>query len=336
MLKLGINGFGRIGRSLLRAAHGNPNLEIVAVNDLSDAKTLAYLLKRDSILGAFPAPIEASDDSLQVSGKSVRVFDQREPANIPWSDAGVDIVVEATGRFTDRAQALAHVQGGGAKRVIVSAPAKGDDLTIVMGVNHDLYDPAKHVVVSNGSCTTNALAPLAKVLHERFGIVHGQMVTTHAYTNSQALHDQPSKELRAGRAAALSIIPHSTGAAKAIGKVLPELEGRLSGFSLRVPVPVVSVVDLTVQVERATDAASVNAAFREAAASPALLGILGVSDEPLVSADFQGDARSSVLDAPLTMVSGGHLVKVLAWYDNEWGFSNRLIDTALHLASRSM
>jgi len=334
MLKLGINGFGRIGRSLLRAAHRNPKLEVVAVNDLTDAATLAYLLKRDSILGAFPAPVGAADGSLLIEGKPVRVFAQREPAAIPWSEVGADIVVEATGRFTDKAQALAHVQGG-AKRVLVSAPAKGDDLTIVMGVNHELYDPARHVVVSNGSCTTNALAPLAKVLHERFRIQHGQMVTTHAYTNSQALHDQPSKELRAGRAAALSIIPHSTGAAKAIGKVLPELDGRLSGFSLRVPVPVVSVVDLTVQVERATDAASVNAAFREAARAD-LEGILGVSDEPLVSADFQGDARSSVVDAALTMVSGGHLVKVLAWYDNEWAFSNRLIDTALFMASRAL
>lgn len=335
MLKLGINGFGRIGRSVLRAAYGNPNLEIVAVNDLTDAPTLAYLLKRDSILGAFSAPVSSAEDSLLVDGKAVRVFAQREPGTIPWSEAGVDIVVEATGRFTDKAQALAHVQGGGAQRVLISAPAKGDDLTIVMGVNQGLYDPARHVVVSNGSCTTNALAPLAKVLHERFGIQHGQMVTTHAYTNSQALHDQPSRELRAGRAAALSIIPHSTGAAKAIGKVLPELEGRLAGFSLRVPVPVVSVVDLTVQVDRVTDVASVNAAFREAAAGGPLAGILGISDEPLVSADFQGDARSSIVDAPLTMVSGGHLVKVMAWYDNEWGFSNRLLDTALYMASRA-
>src|SRR5438045_1714571 len=219
MLKLGINGFGRIGRSLLRAAHGNPNLKVVAVNDLTDAATLAYLLKRDSILGAFPAPVSASDDALLVDADRIRVFAQREPANLAWAEAGVDIVVEATGRFTEKTQALAHVQRGGAQRVIVSAPGKGDDLTIVMGVNHDLYDPAAHVVVSNGSCTTNALAPLAKVLHQRFGILQGQMVTTHAYTNSQALHDQPSKELRAGRAAALSIIPHSTGAAKAIGTV---------------------------------------------------------------------------------------------------------------------
>jgi glyceraldehyde 3-phosphate dehydrogenase len=336
MLKLGINGFGRIGRSLLRAAHGNPNLQVVAVNDLTDAATLAYLLKRDSILGTFPALVESSEGALQVDGKPVRVFAERDPANIPWSAAGAEIVVEATGRFTEKSQALAHVQGGGAKRVIVSAPAKGDDLTIVMGVNHELYDATKHVVVSNGSCTTNALAPLARVLHQRFGIQHGQMVTTHAYTNSQALHDQPNKELRAGRGAALSIIPHSTGAAKAIGKVLPELDGRLSGFSLRVPVPVVSVVDLTVQVERATDVAAVNSAFREAAASSALAGILGISDEPLVSADFQGDARSSVVDAALTMVSGGHLVKVMAWYDNEWAFSNRLADTALYMASRGI
>ena len=336
MIKIGINGFGRIGRSMLRAAHGNPNLEIVAINDLTDAATLAYLLKRDSILGAFPASVEGTDDAILVGGRSMRVHAQRDPAMIPWSESGVDIVIESTGRFTDKAQAMAHIHGGGAKRVIVSAPAKGDDLTVVMGVNHRLYDPDKHVVVSNGSCTTNALAPLAKVLHERFGILHGQMVTTHAYTNSQALHDQPSKELRAGRAAALSIIPHSTGAAKAIGKVLPELDGRLSGFSLRVPVPVVSVVDLTVQVERATDVASVNAAFREAATNSDMAGILGVSDEPLVSADFQGDPRSSIVDALSTMVSGGHLVKVLAWYDNEWAFSNRLIDTALHMASRGL
>jgi len=335
MLKIGINGFGRIGRSLLRAAHGNPDIEVVAVNDLTDAATLAYLLKRDSILGAFPASVEAVDGAIVVGGRTVKVFAQRDPAAIPWSEAGVDIVVESTGRFTDKTQALAHLQGG-ARRVIVSAPAKGDDLTIVMGVNHRLYDPAAHVVVSNGSCTTNALAPLAKVLHERFGILHGQMVTTHAYTNSQALHDQPSKELRAGRAANLSIIPHSTGAAKAIGRVLPELDGRLSGFSLRVPVPVVSVVDLTVQVERATDVAAVNAAFREAATDSDLAGILGVSDEPLVSADYQGDPRSSIVDSLSTMVSGGHLVKVLAWYDNEWGFSNRLVDTALHMASRGV
>jgi glyceraldehyde 3-phosphate dehydrogenase len=335
MLKLGINGFGRIGRSLLRAARGNPNLQIVAVNDLTDAQTLAYLLKRDSILGPFPGPVGSLDGSLLVDEKPVRVFAEREPSAIPWAEAGVDLVVEATGRFTEKAQALAHVQGG-VQRVIVSAPAQGDVLTLVMGVNQGRYEPARHVVVSNGSCTTNALAPLAKVLHERFGIQQGQMVTTHAYTNSQALHDQPSRELRAGRAAALSIIPHSTGAAKAIGKVLPELEGRLAGFSLRVPVPVVSVVDLTVQVKRPADVASVNAAFREAAAGPDLEGILGVSDEPLVSADFQGDPRSSVVDSALTMVSGGHLIKVLSWYDNEWGFSNRLVDTALYLASRGL
>jgi glyceraldehyde 3-phosphate dehydrogenase len=335
MLKLGINGFGRIGRSLLRAARGNPNLQIVAVNDLTDAQTLAYLLKRDSILGPFPGPVGSLDGSLLVDEKPVRVFAEREPSAIPWAEAGVDLVVEATGRFTEKTQALAHVQGG-VQRVIVSAPAQGDVLTLVMGVNQGRYEPARHVVVSNGSCTTNALAPLAKVLHERFSIQQGQMVTTHAYTNSQALHDQPSRELRAGRAAALSIIPHSTGAAKAIGKVLPELEGRLAGFSLRVPVPVVSVVDLTVQVERPADVASVNAAFREAAAGPDLEGILGVSDEPLVSADFQGDPRSSVVDSALTMVSGGHLIKVLSWYDNEWGFSNRLVDTALYLASRGL
>jgi glyceraldehyde 3-phosphate dehydrogenase len=328
MLKIGINGFGRIGRNVLRAAHGNPNLEIVAVNDLTDAATLAYLLKRDSIQGAFPAPVEAANGAIVVGGKAVRVFAQRDPATIPWSEVGVDVVIESTGRFTEKAQAMAHITGGGAKRVIVSAPAKGDDLTIVMGVNHKLYDPAKHVVVSNGSCTTNALAPLAKVLHERFGIQYGQMVTTHAYTNSQALHDQPSSELRAGRAAALSIIPHSTGAAKAIGKVLPELDGKLSGYSLRVPVPVVSVVDLTVMVSKSVTTAEVNAALKEASEQGDLVEILGYSEEPLVSADFQGDPRSSIVDAPSTLVSGGHLVKVLSWYDNEWGFSNRLVDLA--------
>jgi len=328
MIKIGINGFGRIGRNLLRAAQGNPSLEVVAVNDLTDAATLAYLLKRDSILGAYPASVEAIDGAIVVGGKSIRVFAQRDPATIPWSDVGVDVVIESTGRFTEKAQAMAHIQGGGAKRVIVSAPAKGDDLTIVMGVNHKLYDPAKHVVVSNGSCTTNALAPLAKVLHERFGIQYGQMVTTHAYTNSQALHDQPSSELRAGRAAALSIIPHSTGAAKAIGKVLPELDGKLSGYSLRVPVPVVSVVDLTVMVSKSVTTAEVNAALKEASEHGDLVGILGYSEEPLVSADFQGDPRSSIVDAPSTLVSGGHLVKVLSWYDNEWGFSNRLVDLA--------
>lgn len=336
MTRIGINGFGRIGRSFLRAAHGSDDIEIVAVNDLADASTLAYLLSRDSILGKFPGTVEARDGDIVVDGRAIKVFAERDPGAIPWASAGVDLVVESTGRFTDRSQAEVHITRGGAKRVLISAPAKGDDLTMVVGVNHRLYDPARHFVVSNGSCTTNALAPLAKVLHDAFGIQHGQMVTTHAYTNSQALHDQPSKELRAGRAAALSIIPHSTGAAKAIGKVLPELDGRLSGYSLRVPVPVVSVVDLTVQVQKTVDVATVNAALREASLRGDLVGILGYSEEHLVSSDFQGDPRSSIVDAPSTLVSGGHLVKVLSWYDNEWGFSVRLVDLARHMAQAGL
>ncbi|MCB9495974.1 MAG: type I glyceraldehyde-3-phosphate dehydrogenase [Fibrobacteria bacterium] len=336
MTRIGINGFGRIGRNFLRAARGVPGLEVVAVNDLAEAGTLAYLLSRDSILGRYPGTVSQEDGHLVVDGRPVRVFAERDPGAIPWASLGVDLVIESTGRFADKAQAEVHILRGGAKRVLISAPAKGDDLTIVMGVNQHLYDPARHRVVSNGSCTTNALAPLAKVLNDAFGIEHGQMVTTHAYTNSQALHDQPSKELRAGRAAAHSIIPHSTGAAKAIGKVLPELDGRLSGYSLRVPVPVVSVVDLTVQVRAQVDVAMVNAALREASLHGSLAGILGFSEEPLVSSDFQGDPRSSIVDAPSTLVSGGHLVKVLSWYDNEWGFSMRLVDLARHMSDRGL
>ena len=331
MLKIGINGFGRIGRNALRASLEPEGAQIVAVNDLTDAPTLAYLLAHDSLLGRFPSTVDHEEDVLVVGGKPVKVFAERDPGNIPWSSLGVDVVIESTGRFTEKEKALAHIAKGGAKRVLVSAPAKGEDITMVLGVNHRLYDPAKHFVISNGSCTTNALAPVAKVLHETFGIVHGQMVTTHAYTNSQALHDQPSSELRAGRAAAVSIIPHSTGAAKAIGKVLPQLDGKLSGYSLRVPVPVVSVVDLTVVTEKPADVASVNAALRAASEAGDLAGILGYSEEPLVSADFQGDPRSSIVDAASTLVSGGHLVKVLAWYDNEWAFSKRLIEVALHM-----
>jgi glyceraldehyde 3-phosphate dehydrogenase len=332
MIKIGINGFGRIGRNALRAALETPEVQIAAVNDLTDAATLAYLLRHDSLSGAFPGEVGHDGANLVVDGRPVRVFAERDPGAIPWGEAGVDLVIESTGRFTDKSQAVAHIERGGARRVLISAPAKGDDITLVMGVNHRSFDPARHFVVSNGSCTTNALAPVAKVLHERFGIVHGQMVTTHAYTNSQALHDQPSKELRAGRAAAQSIIPHSTGAAKAIGKVLPALDGKLSGYSLRVPVPVVSVVDLTVWTESATDVAAVNAALREASETGDLAGILGYSEEPLVSADYQGDPRSSIVDAPSTLVSGGHLVKVLAWYDNEWAFSKRLIDLSRLIA----
>ena len=336
MVQVGINGFGRIGRNVVRAALGRDDFRVVAVNDLTDAGTLAHLLRHDSILGTLPAAVEALDGGLSVDGRALRVFSHRDPADIPWGDAGVDVVIESTGRFVEKTQAEKHIARGGAKRVIVSAPAKGDDLTVVMGVNDGLYDPAIHRVVSNGSCTTNALAPLARVLHDAFGIEAGLMNTTHAYTNSQPLHDQPEKDLRAARAAALSIIPHSSGAAKAIGKVIPELDGKLTGYSLRVPVPVVSIVDLSVTLSRDTTAGEVNEAFRAASESGPLAGILGYSEEPLVSRDFQGDPRSSILDAPSTLVAGGRLVKVLSWYDNEWGFSNRLVDLALLMERRGL
>ncbi|TDN60046.1 type I glyceraldehyde-3-phosphate dehydrogenase [Scandinavium goeteborgense] len=334
MVKVGINGFGRIGRNVLRAAFGNPNLQIVAINDLTDSKTLAHLLKYDSLLGTFSASVEAVEGGLRVDGQTITVFSERDPANIPWRDVEVDIVIEATGFFTDREKAAVHIHSGGAKRVIISAPGKNDDLTVVMGVNHQLYDPQKHSVVSNGSCTTNGLAPAAQVLHQHFGIQHGLMNTTHAYTNSQVLHDQPEKDLRGARAAALSIVPYSSGAAKALGKVIPELDGRLTGYSLRVPVPVVSIVDLTVTLERDVTAEEVNEAFRQAAESGPLKGILGYSDEPLVSSDYQGDPRSSIIDGLSTLVIGGNMVKILAWYDNEWGFSNRLVDLALLMAQQ--
>ncbi|MDU5455425.1 type I glyceraldehyde-3-phosphate dehydrogenase [Pseudescherichia vulneris] len=336
MVKVGINGFGRIGRNVLRAALGNAEVQIVAINDLTDSKTLAHLLKHDSLLGTLPVPVEAAEGELKVDGKPVRVFSERDPANIPWASVGVEIVIEATGFFTDREKAEVHITHGGAKRVIISAPGKNDDLTIVLGVNHDSYDPQKHFVVSNGSCTTNGLAPAAQVLHQRFGIEHGLMNTTHAYTNSQALHDQPEKDLRGARAAALSIVPYSSGAAKALGKVIPELEGRLTGYSLRVPVPVVSIVDLTVTLKHDVTVDDVNDAFRQAAAEGPLQGILGYSDEPLVSSDYQGDPRSSIIDGLSTLVIGGKLVKILAWYDNEWGFSNRLVDLAKLMAQRGV
>ena len=336
MVKVGINGFGRIGRNVLRAALGNPDLQIVAINDLTDSKTLAHLLKHDSLLGKLPAPVEAGDGALQVDGQRIVVFSERDPANIPWRDAGVDVVIEATGFFTEREKAAVHITHGGAKRVIISAPGKNDDLTIVMGVNHDQYDPARHAVVSNGSCTTNGLAPAAQVLHQQFGIEHGLMNTTHAYTNSQALHDQPEQDLRGARAAALSIVPYSSGAAKALGKVIPSLDGKLTGYSLRVPVPVVSIVDLTVTLSRNVTAEEVNDAFRNAAASGPLKGILGYSDEPLVSSDYQGDPRSSIIDGLSTLVIGGNMVKILAWYDNEWGFSNRLVDLAVLMDKKGL
>jgi glyceraldehyde 3-phosphate dehydrogenase len=336
MVKVGINGFGRIGRNVVRAALGRDDFQVVAVNDLTDSKTLAHLLKHDSILGTLPARVEAGDGHIALGDASLRVFSERDPGAIPWHSVGAEVVIEATGRFTDKAAAEAHISRGGARRVIISAPGKNDDLTVVMGVNHQRYDPALHHVVSNGSCTTNGLAPVAMVLHQTFGIDYGLMNTTHAYTNSQALHDEPGKDLRASRAAALSIVPHSSGAAKAIGKVIPELDGRLTGYSLRVPVPVVSIVDLSLTLKREATVEDINAAFREAAQSGPLRGILGYSDEPLVSSDYQGDPRSSIVDGLSTLVIGGRLVKVLAWYDNEWGFSNRLIDLAVMMEQRGL
>jgi glyceraldehyde 3-phosphate dehydrogenase len=335
MVKIGINGFGRIGRNVLRAALGRPDFQVVAVNDLTDSATLAHLLTHDSLLGRIQAEVRSEAGKLWVDGKPIVVFAERDPAHIPWKSVGVDLVIESTGRFTDKEKAEVHITHGGAKRVIISAPAKGDDLTIVLGVNDHLYDPAKHFVVSNGSCTTNGLAPVAKVLHDAFGIEHGLMNTTHAYTNSQVLHDQPEKDLRGARAAALSIVPYSSGAAKAIGKVIPALEGKLTGYSLRVPVPVVSIVDLTVNLSRDVTADEVNAAFRTASEGT-LKGILGYSEEPLVSSDYQGDARSSIVDALSTLVIGKRMVKVLSWYDNEWGFSTRLVDLALKMAARGL
>lgn len=336
MVKVGINGFGRIGRNVLRAALGRSDFQVVAINDLTDSKTLAHLLKYDSLQGTLRASVEASEGQLQVDGHVIRVFSERDPGAIPWSSVGVDLVIESTGFFTDKAKAEVHITKGGAKRVILSAPGKDDDITVVMGVNHEKYDPALHKVVSNGSCTTNGLAPAAQVLHQSFGIEHGLMNTTHAYTNSQALHDQPEKDLRGARAAALSIVPYSSGAAKALGKVIPELDGRLTGYSLRVPVPVVSIVDLTVTLKRDVTAEEVNAAFRKASESGPLKGILGYSDEPLVSSDYQGDARSSIIDGLSTLVIGGNLVKILAWYDNEWAFSNRLVDLAVLMDQRGL
>lgn len=336
MVKVGINGFGRIGRNVLRAALGRQGFQVVAINDLTDSRTLAHLLKYDSLLGTLSSRVEAGEGELRVDGRPIRVFSERDPDAIPWKSLGVDIVIEATGFFTDRAKAELHITRGGARRVIISAPGKNDDITLVMGVNHEHYDPARHQVVSNGSCTTNALAPAAQVLHQSFGIEYGLMNTTHAYTNSQALHDQPEKDLRGARAAALSIVPYSSGAAKAIGKVIPELDGRLTGYSLRVPVPVVSIVDLSVTLKRDVTVDEVNAAFRRAAESGPLKDILGYSDAPLVSSDYQGDPRSSIIDGLSTLVIAGRLAKVLAWYDNEWGFSNRLVDLALWMEKRGL
>ena len=326
-VRVGINGFGRIGRNVFRAARGvDDGIEIVAVNDITDAGTLAHLLDYDSIFGRYPGTVAAGDGEIVVDGTPVKVFAERDPAKLPWGDLGVDVVIESTGLFTDRDKAAAHLAGG-AKKVIISAPAKGPDLTVCLGVNDAEYDPARHDVISNASCTTNCLAPLAKVLLDGFGLEQGFMTTCHAYTNDQRILDLPHSDLRRARAAALSIIPTSTGAARAIGEVLPELKGKLDGIALRVPVPDGSVVDLTCQVSRPTTANEVNAAFRAAAESGPLKGILGYTEDPIVSRDIVGDSRSSLVDGPLTMVSGT-TVKVVSWYDNEWGYSCRLAELA--------
>jgi glyceraldehyde 3-phosphate dehydrogenase len=333
-IKVGINGFGRIGRNLVRAALENRDIDFVAVNDITDTKTLAHLLKYDSILGNLTATIEAGDGWISVNGDTFKVLSQKDPALLPWKDLGVDVVFESTGLFTKRDDATKHVAGG-AKRVIITAPATGPDGSFVMGVNHEQYDPAKHVVISNASCTTNCLAPVAKVLHERFGIRKGWMTTIHSYTNDQRLLDLPHKDLRRARAAALSMIPTTTGAAKAVGEVLPALKGKLDGFSMRVPTPNVSVVDLSALLEKKTTADEVNAAFRAAAAGP-LKGILAVEDAPLVSIDFRGNPNSSIIDSAYTKVMDGDFVKVLSWYDNEWGYSKRCIDLLMYMASRGI
>ena len=322
--KVGINGFGRIGRNIYRAAMGDPEIEIVGANDITDPRTLAHLLKYDSVLGNLEADVSWTEDSIQVDGKSLKVFKVRDPKELDWKSLGAQVVVESTGLFTKGPAASAHLRDT-VKKVIISAPATDPDHTIVMGVNDSTYDAAKHHVVSNASCTTNCLAPVAKVLHDSFGITHGTMTTIHSYTNDQKLLDLPHKDLRRARAAALSMIPTSTGAAKALHLVMPELKGKLDGFALRVPTPNVSVVDLTVLVGKKTSVDAVNAAFRQAA-DGALKGIIAYSDEELVSIDFRGNKHSAIFDAPYTRVVGENCVKVLAWYDNEWGYSVRCVD----------
>jgi glyceraldehyde 3-phosphate dehydrogenase (phosphorylating) len=327
-VRVGINGFGRIGRNVFRAGLSKdaaPDIEWVAVNDITDPATLAHLLKYDSILGPYPGTVEARENSLVVDGKEIKVLAERDPAELPWGDLGVDVVLESTGFFTKRDAAAKHLDAG-AKKVIISAPASGEDITIVLGVNFDRYDRAKHDVISNASCTTNCLAPFAKVVHQAVGIKHGLMTTIHAYTADQRLQDAPHKDLRRARAAAVNLVPTSTGAAKAVGLVLPELNGKLHGFAVRAPVITGSVVDLTFEAERETSADEVNAAFKAAAESDELRGILKYNEDPIVSSDVITDPHSSIVDGPLTAVIDGTLVKVVSWYDNEWGYSNRCVD----------
>ncbi len=332
-VRVGINGFGRIGRQSLKALiERTPEVEVVAVNDLVDVPTNALLFKHDSTYGTYPGEVSHTDDALVIDGRAIRVLQVREPASLPWGDLGVDIVVESTGLFTDAEKASAHLAAG-ARKVIISAPAKKEDITIVLGVNEDRYDPARHNVISNASCTTNCLAPAAKVVHDNWVIRRGLMNTIHSYTNDQRVLDVAHKDPRRARAAGLNIIPTTTGAAKALALVIPELKGKFDGFSLRVPTPTVSVVDFTAELERDVTVEELNQAFRDAAAGP-LKGILGASDEPLVSTDFRGDPRSSIVDLPSNMVLGGNLVKVIAWYDNEWGYSCRVADLVKFVADR--
>ena len=332
--KIVINGFGRIGRNALRAAVNNPDVEIIAVNDLTDAKTLAHLLKYDSVHGSFSGDVKVDGDSLIVNGKKIKVYAETNPANLPWGEIGAQIVIESTGHFTDAVKAKAHLDAG-AKKVIISAPAKNEDITIVMGVNEDKYDAKNHNIISNASCTTNCLAPFSKVLNDNFGIVSGLMTTVHSYTNDQKILDLPHSDLRRARAAACSIIPTTTGAAKAVALVLPELKGKLNGFAMRVPTPNVSITDLSVVLSKDVTAEEINEAMKKAAEG-AMKGILGYSDEPLVSRDYNGDARSSIVDGLSTMVVSGNMAKVVSWYDNEWGYSNRLIDLSAYIAKKGI
>ena len=334
-VKVGINGFGRIGRNVLRASLNDPNIEFVAVNDLTDPKTLAHLLKYDSILGNLRNQISSGADSITVDNRTIKVFAEKDPAKLPWESVGAQIVLESTGRFTDAVDAKKHMRGT-VKKVIISAPAKNEDVTLVLGVNHEVYDPAKHHIISHASFTTNCLAPIAKVINDSFKIVCGTMTTIHSYTNDQVILDFPHKDLRRARAAAVSMIPTSTGAAKALKLVIPDLAGKLDGFAMRVPTPNVSVVDLVALVEKKTTRDEVNAALKKASESGPLKGYLGYEENELVSADFKGDSRSSIVDAPMTLVVAGNCVKVISWYDNEWGYSSRVRDLINYLASKGI
>lgn len=333
-VKVAINGFGRIGRNVFRASMGNTDIEIVGINDITDNKTLAHLLKHDSVMGNLKADVSYDDDSISVDGRQIAVFAERDPAQIPWGSVGAEVVIESTGFFTKAADAAKHIRDS-VKKVVISAPAKGEDITIVMGVNDDKYDAASHNIVSNASCTTNCLAPAAKVLDQAFGIKQATMTTIHSYTNDQRTLDLPHSDLRRARAAALNMIPTSTGAAAAIGLVMPQLKGKCDGFSVRVPTPNVSVVDLVIETEKPATVAGVNAALKAAADGP-MLGVLGYTDDPLVSTDFLGDSRSSIVDGQMTRVIGTNMVKILTWYDNEWGYSCRVLDLVKMMGEKGL